>query len=150
MSASPTISNSYKTVTVTPSASLTYSTTYKIRVTIGVKDSSGNTLSSQYETSSGFTTTGLFVIAGNNSNNLSNYLTSTDNGTTWTLRTLSGDKQFLGLGYGNGTFVIGGESATTLTSSDAINWTPRTFGLTDVLNGVGYGNNTFVIVSSGG
>ena len=90
------------------------------------------------------------AIPFNNSNDLSNYLTSTDNGTTWTLRTLSGDKQFLGLGYGNGTFVIGGESATTLTSSDAINWTPRTFGLTDVLNGVVYGNNNFVIVSSGG
>jgi len=150
MSSSPSNSNSDKTFTVDPSGSLLYSTSYKIRVTTGVKDASGNTMSSQYETSNGFTNTGLFVIAGNNSNNLSNYLTSTDNGTTWTLRTLSGDKQFLGLGYGNGTFVIGGESATTLTSSDAINWTSRTFGLTDVLNGVGYGNNTFVIVSSGG
>ena len=107
-------------------------------------------MNSQHGTSNGFTTNGIFVIAGNSHNNLSNYLTSTDNGTTWTLRTLSGDKQFLGLGYGNGTFVIGGASATTLTSSDAISWTSRTFGLTDVLNGVGYGNNTFVIVSSGG
>ena len=150
MSSSPSNSNSDKTFTVDPSGSLLYSTSYKIRVTTGVKDASGNTMSSQYETSNGFTNTGLFVIAGNNSNDLSNYLTSTDNGTTWTLRTLSGDKQFLGLGYGNGTFVIGGESATTLTSSDAINWTSMTFGLTDVLNGVGYGNNTFVIVSSEG
>ena len=150
MSSSPSNSNSDKTFSVDPSGSLLYSTSYKIRVTTGVKDASGNTMSSQYETSNGFTNTGLWVISGNNSNDLSNYLTSTDNGTTWTLRTLSGDKQFLGLGYGNGTFVIGGESATTLTSSDAINWTSRTFGLTDVLNGVAYGNNTFVIVSSGG
>ena len=91
MSSSPSVSNSYKTFTVSSSDNLSYSTTYKIRVTTGVKDTSGNTLSSQYETSNGFTTNRIFVIAGNNSNNLSNYLTSTDNGTTWTLRTLSGD-----------------------------------------------------------
>ena len=35
----------------------TYSTTYKISVTTGVKDDgAGNTLSSQYETGTGFTT----------------------------------------------------------------------------------------------
>ena len=151
MSSSPSNSNSDKTFTVDPSGSLLYSTSYKIRVTTGVKDASGNTMSSQYETSNGFTNTGLFVIAGNNSNDLSNYLTSTDNGTTWTLRTLSYDKQFLGLGYGNGTFVMGGrEESITLTSSDGLSWTERTSGLTDTLNGVAYGNNTFVIVSSGG
>ena len=55
MSASPSESNSYKTFSVSPSSSLSSSTTYKIRVTTGVKDFSGNTLSSQYETSSGFT-----------------------------------------------------------------------------------------------
>ena len=56
MSSSPSSSNSDKTFTVNPSDNLTYSTTYKIRVTTGVKDTSGNTLSSQYETSIGFTT----------------------------------------------------------------------------------------------
>ena len=55
MSSSPSVSNSYKTFTVSSSDNLSYSTTYKIRVTTGVKDTSGNTLSSQYETSSGFT-----------------------------------------------------------------------------------------------
>jgi uncharacterized delta-60 repeat protein len=55
MSSLPSESNSYKTFTVSPSSSLSSSTTYKIRVTTGVKDFSGNTLSSQYETSSGFT-----------------------------------------------------------------------------------------------
>jgi uncharacterized delta-60 repeat protein len=55
MSSSPSESNSYKTFSVSPSSSLSSSTTYKIRVTTGVKDFSGNTLSSQYETSSGFT-----------------------------------------------------------------------------------------------
>ena len=56
MSSEPVSSNSYKTFTIDPSDNLSYSTTYKIRVTTGVKDSAGNTLSSQYETSSGFKT----------------------------------------------------------------------------------------------
>jgi len=54
MSSSTSSSNSDKTFTVDPSDNLSYSTTYKIRVTTGVKDSAGNTLSSQY-TQSGFT-----------------------------------------------------------------------------------------------
>jgi len=54
-SSSPASSNSNKTFTLDPYDNLSYSTTYKIRVTTGVKDSAGNTLSSQYETSSGFT-----------------------------------------------------------------------------------------------
>ena len=56
MSSSPTVSNSYQTFTVTPSSDLSVLTTYKIRVTTGVTDSTRNTLSSQYETSNGFTT----------------------------------------------------------------------------------------------
>jgi hypothetical protein len=55
MSSSPSSSNSYKTFTVDPSDNLSYSTTYKIRVTTGVKDSTGHTLSSQYTHSTGFT-----------------------------------------------------------------------------------------------
>ena len=42
MSSSPSESNSYKTFSVSPSSSLSSSTTYKIRVTTGVKDFSGN------------------------------------------------------------------------------------------------------------
>ena len=56
MSSSPSVSNSYKTFTVEPSSSLSRTTTYKIRVTSGVKDVAGNTLNSQYETGTGFTT----------------------------------------------------------------------------------------------
>ena len=56
MSSSPTSSNSDKTFTVDPSDNLSHATTYKIIVTTWVKDTSGNSLSSQYETSSGFTT----------------------------------------------------------------------------------------------
>ena len=56
MSSSPLSSNSYRTFTVDPSSNLSHSTNYKIRVTTGVKDTAGNSLSSQYEISNGFTT----------------------------------------------------------------------------------------------
>ena len=56
MSSSPSSSNSDKTFTIDPSSNLSYATSYKIRVTTGVKDSAGNVLGSQYETSTGFTT----------------------------------------------------------------------------------------------
>ena len=56
MSSSPLSSNSYRTFTVDPSNNLSHSTNYKIRVTTGVKDTAGNSLSSQYEISNGFTT----------------------------------------------------------------------------------------------
>ena len=62
MSSSPTESNDNKTFTVTPSSSLSYTTTYKIRVTTGVKDLAPNTLSSQYETGTGFTSEALSAI----------------------------------------------------------------------------------------
>ena len=56
MSSSPSSSNSYRTFTVDPSDNLSNNTNYKIRVTTGVKDTAGNSLSNQYETSNGFTT----------------------------------------------------------------------------------------------
>ena len=56
MSSSPSDNNSTKTFTVDPSDNLSHATTYLMRVTTGVKDTVGNTLSSQYETSSGFIT----------------------------------------------------------------------------------------------
>ena len=56
MSSEPASSNSNKTFTLDPYDNLTVSTTYKTRVTTGVKDTAGNAMSSQYETSSGFTT----------------------------------------------------------------------------------------------
>ena len=56
MSSSPISSNSYMTFTVDPSNNLSEGTNYKIRVTTGVKDTAGNSLSNQYEISDGFTT----------------------------------------------------------------------------------------------
>jgi len=65
MSSSPSNSNSYKTFTIEPSDNLSNYTNYKIRVTTGVKDTGGNTLSSQYETSNGFTSRSSTVYYGN-------------------------------------------------------------------------------------
>jgi len=56
MSTSPSSSSDNITFTLDPVDNLTEGTTYKTRVTTGVRDTAGNTLSSQYETSSGFTT----------------------------------------------------------------------------------------------
>ena len=56
MSSSPASSNSNKTFTLDPYDNLTVLTTYLTRVTTGVKDTAGNAMGSQYETSSGFTT----------------------------------------------------------------------------------------------
>jgi len=55
MSASPSVSNTNKIFTFDPSSNLSDGTVYKIRVTTGVKDGSGNNMSSQYETGTGFT-----------------------------------------------------------------------------------------------
>jgi len=149
MNASPTVSNSNKTFTITPSDNLSYSTTYKIRVRTGVKDSSGNSLRSQYETSSGFTIRSepseiVTVGAGGI------ILTSSD-GTSWTSRT-SGTSNFtvFGVTYGNGLFVTVGEGGTILTSSNGTSWTQRTSGTTQYLMGVTYGNGQFVTVGDEG
>jgi len=56
MTREPVSSNSKMTFTLDPYDNLTSSTTYKTRVTTGVKDTAGNAMSSQYNTSSGFTT----------------------------------------------------------------------------------------------
>ena len=52
MSSLPTTSNTNKTFTLSPSDNLSNYTSYKTIVTTAVKDSSGNTLSSQFESSS--------------------------------------------------------------------------------------------------
>jgi hypothetical protein len=56
MSSEPVSSNSNRTFTLDPYDNLTGSTTYKTRVTTGVKDAAGNSMSSQYDNSTGFTT----------------------------------------------------------------------------------------------
>ena len=55
MSSEPVSSNSNRKWTLNPYDNLTVGTTYLIRVTTAAKDTAGNAMSSQYETSSGFT-----------------------------------------------------------------------------------------------
>jgi len=56
MSSEPVSSNSNRTFTLDPYDNLTRLTTYLTRVTTGVKDAAGNSMSSQYDNSTGFTT----------------------------------------------------------------------------------------------
>jgi hypothetical protein len=148
MSSAPVRSNDNMTFTLNPYVNLSYSTTYKTRVTTGVKDTAGNALSSQYETSNGFTTSGLFVTWGNSGT----ILTSLD-GTTWDNRTSGTSNHLYGVIYGKSTFVAVGASGTIITSSDGTVWDNRTSGtsngLYEVTHGT-YGNNTFVTVGPSG
>ncbi len=101
MSSSPSSSNSNKTFTLEPAEDigtaigivgdvddyLTVSTTYLTRVTTGVKDSAGNAMSSQYETSSGFTTDNGSSFSS--SDNLT--FTSLTSGTTYYWKLIASD-----------------------------------------------------------
>jgi len=82
-------SNSNKTFTLDPVDNLSYYTTYKIRVTTGVQDILGNTMSSQYDSSefktssspssSSSSVSGVFVGVGK----YGKITRSTDNGSSW-------------------------------------------------------------------
>jgi len=90
-SSSPASSNSNKTFTLDPYDNLTVLTTYLVRVTTGVKDTAGNAMSSQYESSSPVTTRNLREVTYGNSTfvavgNSGTILTSSD-GTSWDNRT---------------------------------------------------------------
>ena len=65
MSSSPASSNSNKTFTLDPYDNLTRIRTYLTRVTTGIKDTAGNAMGSQYETSSGFTTDNSSLTVSN-------------------------------------------------------------------------------------
>ena len=119
MSSSKTNSNANKTLTFRASPDSVFrDTTYKIRVTTAVKDTSGNSLSSQYETSNGYTTTsGLFVAVGDNGTIL-----TSDNGTEWTARTSGTTENLNRVAYGDGRYIAVGENATYKYSDNASSW----------------------------
>lgn len=156
MSSSPTSSNLNKTFTIWPSSNLSVGSTYKIRITTGVKDVAGNALSSQYETSSGFTTSGLFIAVGYNGT----ILRSSD-AITWTSQTVSSKLTLTGINYDNNTLVIVGFGygsgliwGEIFTSSNGITWTSRSPVACcddwELLEGGSYGNGTFVSVGNEG
>ena len=115
--------------------------------TITVTDATGNVSNTLEITSFTVDTSPVVsVVVGNNYNDSATILTSSDNGTTWTSRTYSEDKQLLGVTYGNGIFVVVGATGTIITSSDGFTWTKRTSGYSNALKGVTYANGTFLIV----
>ena len=119
------------------------------RVTTGVKDSSGNTLGSQYETSSGFTTESSprgFVAVGHSGN----IVRSTDNGSTWDNATSPTANNLLQVAFGNNTLVAGGTYGNIVTTNNGITWANATSSTTNHLYGVTLGNDTFVTVGESG
>jgi hypothetical protein len=146
MSSSPTTSNSNKTFTVDPSSDLSLSSTYKIIVTTGVKDSAGNNLTSQYGPTNGFATCSEnvgFAIGGR-----SGLIFTSTNGTACWINRTSGTSQHLdgGVSYLNNLFIALGQFGTILTSSDGVTWTARTSGTTSNLWAAAHGNSTYVVV----
>ena len=119
MSSSKTNSNANRTLTFRASPdSVLRDTTYKIRVTTAVEDASGNSMSSQYETSNGYTTSsGLFVAVGVNGTIL-----TSDNGTEWTARTSGTTENLNRVAYGDGRYIAVGENATYKYSDNASSW----------------------------
>ncbi|MBC8442990.1 MAG: Ig-like domain-containing protein, partial [Proteobacteria bacterium] len=123
MSSSPTSSNSDKTFTVTPKNDLLHSTVYRIRITTGTKDSSGNSLSSEWTTSSGFQSSKSSFFSVGQSGTI---LTSSDNGITWTERTSGTSGNLNDITYGNGVFVSVGYGNILTSSDNGTSWTSRT------------------------
>ncbi len=144
MSSFPVASNSNKTYTLTPSSDLIHLSIYKIRVTTGVKDIYGNGISNNFETSNGFTTSGMFAAV------ISDDILTSPDGETWTLRSIGTSTyqspSYNAITYGNGNFLAVGNTGAILTSTDGINWSSRFSGTSDSIAEVTSGNSIFVIV----
>jgi photosystem II stability/assembly factor-like uncharacterized protein len=156
MSSEPVSSNSNKTFTLDPYDNLSYYTTYKVRVTTGVKDVLGNNMSSQYDDSSGFKTSsypssspisGVFVAVGQ----YGKAVRSIDNGSSWDNETCQILTDLEGVTSGNNTIVSVGESGKILRSTDnGSSFSTVSPYYTGTSRGVTFGNNTFVGVSDAG
>jgi len=152
----PEASNSNQTFTLDPYGNLSFYTTYKVRVTTGVKDVLGNNMSSQYDNSSGFKTSsypssspisGVFVGVGQ----YGKAVRSIDNGTSWDNETCQILTDLNGVTSGNNTFVAVGDNGTVLRSTDnGSSFSTVSPYYAGTSRGVTFGNNTFVGVSDGG
>jgi photosystem II stability/assembly factor-like uncharacterized protein len=156
MSSVPSASNSNQTFTLDPYDNLSFYTTYKVRVTTGVKDVLGNNMSSQYDNSSGFKTSsypssspisGVFVGVGQ----YGKAVRSIDKGTSWDNETCQILTDLNGVTSGNNTFVAVGDNGTVLRSTDnASSFSTVSPYYVGTSRGVTFGNNTFVGVSDAG
>ena len=68
----------------------------------------------------------------------------------WYKRKSGATRPLAGAAYGNGIYMVVGESGTILTSSDGGTWTRRTSGITKGLWAIAFGGDTFVAVGQSG
>jgi len=127
-------------------------------VTTGVKDSSGNTLSSQWTTTSGFTPSRLFVtVAGGALYTSADAITwncvktgsstQCQGGSNYYLKSItSGEGIFVAVGYSSPN---ASDVGTIITSPDGSTWTTRVSNVSN-LGGVTYGNGQFIAVGGDG
>ena len=81
------------------------------------------------------------------------HIATASTGVTWTSRTSAADNGWVGVTYGNGTFVAvayTGSGNRVMTSPDGITWTSRTSAADNDWYDVTYGNGTFVAVAGSG
>ena len=76
-----------------------------------------------------------------------NISTSSD-GTTWTLRTSGTSNCLYGVAYGNSMYVAVGYRKTLLTSTDGISWTDRSVSDNAYFKGIVYGGSKFVAIGN--
>ena len=161
MSTSVVVSNTQmrgsKAFSVLPTDNLSTSTQYKIRVTTGARDSSGNSMDSQFETSNGFKTLNyhskgcraqnkIFVAVGDSGT----ILISSD-GASWTPRTSPNPQNLNQVFCADNTIVAVGNSGSIQISSDNGNsWTESSVPEVSNLYQVTHGNDTFVVVGGSG
>lgn len=79
-----------------------------------------------------------------------NFMTSKDNGATWTNRTMSNISNiytWTDMTHGNGVFFTAATGTNVaITSTDGINWTQRTLPITANWEDTAYGNGTMIII----
>ncbi len=96
---------------------------------------------------------GLFAAAGGTGHN--GLIATSSDGADWRILQFGGADYFLGVTYGNGTFVAVGYDdnpniGAIFTSQDGTNWMSRDSGTTSFLYAIAYGNGRFVAVGDGG
>jgi photosystem II stability/assembly factor-like uncharacterized protein len=146
-----------KKFTLEPADNLSYFTTYKVRVTTGVKDALENQMTSQYTHATEFRTSafpsstptsGLFVAVGQ----YGSHFRSIDNGTSWDNETCSFlDNDFNGVTYANDTFIAAGENGRLVKSTNnASSWQVSNPFSSVQINGIALGGSTLNVVGASG